>query len=43
MSYQDKVDAALTVIKQHNSVVGEAKPGFVQPDDFIQSLKAFGA
>lgn len=43
MTYQDRVDAALTMIREHNDVVGEGNPGFVDGDKFVASLKAYSA
>lgn len=43
MSYNDKVDAALAVVNEHNEAVGgEGKPGFVNADAFITCVKATG-
>lgn len=43
MSYNDRIDAALAAIKQHNEAVGgEGKPGYLNPDDFISKIKAYG-
>jgi hypothetical protein len=43
MSYNDRIEAALAAIKQHNEAVGgEGKPGFLDPDSFIQCVKASG-
>ena len=43
MSYEDRIDAALAAIKQHNETVGgEEKPGYVNPDAFIACVKASG-
>jgi hypothetical protein len=42
MSYNDRIDAALAAIKQHNEAVGENKPGYLNPDEFISKLKAYG-
>lgn len=43
MSYNDRIEAALAAIKQHNEVVGgEGKPGYLNPDEFIQCVKASG-
>lgn len=43
MSYNDRIDAALAAIKQHNEAVGgEGKPGHLSPDDFISKIKAYG-
>jgi hypothetical protein len=43
MSYQEKLDAALVHIREHNGVVGENNPGYVDENKFVQSLKVFGA
>lgn len=43
MSYNDRIDAALAAVNQHNEAVGgEGKVGFLNPDDFIQCVKASG-
>lgn len=43
MSYNDRIDAALAAINQHNEAVGgEGKLGFLNPDDFIACVKASG-
>lgn len=43
MSFNDRIDAALEAIKQHNEAVGgEGKAGYLNPDDFIQCVKASG-
>jgi hypothetical protein len=43
MSYNDRIEAALAAIKQHNEAVGgEGKTGYINPDDFIQCVKASG-
>jgi hypothetical protein len=43
MDVQEIYDAALAVINQHNSVVGEGNPGFVSnPEEFINCVKAAG-
>ena len=43
MSYNDRIDAALAAIKQHNEAVGgEGKPGYLNPDTFIECVKASG-
>lgn len=44
MSLQDKFDAALKVIQEHNEGVGgENQPGYVNGEEFIALLKATGA
>jgi len=43
MAYQEKLDAALAHIREHNDAVGEGNPGYVDENKFVQSLKAFGA
>jgi hypothetical protein len=35
-------DAALAVIKEHNSVIGKDKPGYVDPDLFLSCIKSAG-
>lgn len=43
MSYNDRIDAALAAINQHNEAVGgKDKQGFLDPDAFIQCVKASG-
>jgi hypothetical protein len=43
MSYNDRIDAALAAIKEHNEAVGgEGKAGYLSPDEFIQCVKASG-
>lgn len=42
MSIQEMYDAALAVIKEHNSVIGQGNPGFIDPDKFLPSIKAAG-
>lgn len=43
MAIQDKFDAALALIKEHNDVIGgPEKPGYVDPDKFISCIKAAG-
>jgi len=43
MSIQDKFDAALAVINEHNTTVGGAdKPGYIDPEQFISCVKASG-
>jgi hypothetical protein len=43
MSYQSILDSALTVIRNHNDVVGKDQPGYVDLDKFQNALKQFGA
>ena len=42
MSIQEMYDAALAVIKEHNSVIGQGNPGFIDPDKFLPCIKAAG-
>lgn len=43
MSYNDRIEAALAAIKEHNEAVGgEGKAGYLSPDEFIQCVKASG-
>jgi len=43
MSYNDRIEAALAAINQHNEAVGgEGKSGYLNPDEFIQCVKASG-
>lgn len=42
MSIQEMYDAALAVINEHNSVIGQGKPGFIDPDKSLSSIKAAG-
>lgn len=42
-TYQEKVDAALAVIAEHNDAIGgNANPGYVDPTKFINCVKATG-
>lgn len=43
MSYNDRIEAAQRAISQHNEAVGgEGSPSFVNPETFIQNVKALG-
>lgn len=42
MTVQEMLDAALAVVKEHNSVVGQGNPGFVDPDTLLNNIKAAG-
>lgn len=43
MSFDDRIDAALSAIGQHNNAIGGAdKPGHLNPEDFIACVKASG-
>jgi hypothetical protein len=42
MSVQEMYDAALAVVAEHNSVVGQGNPGYVDPNQFAERLKASG-
>lgn len=43
MSYEDRIQAALSLVQRHNEAVGgEGKPGFINPDQFITCLKVSG-
>lgn len=43
MSYEMKIDSALTLMREHNEACGgEGKPGYVNPEAFISCLKASG-
>jgi hypothetical protein len=43
MTYQERVDAALAVITEHNDAIGgNTNPGFVDPQKFISCVKASG-
>jgi hypothetical protein len=42
-SYDDLLSAGINLIKQHNSVVGENNPGYVDCDKFTVNLKSLGA
>lgn len=43
MSYNDRIDAALAAIKEHNEAIGgENKSGYLNSDYFIQCVKASG-
>ena len=43
MSVQEKLDQARALLEEHNGVVGEASPGYVDTDKFISCLMASGA
>jgi hypothetical protein len=44
MTLQDKFEAALAVLAEHNTAIGGvSKSGYVDPDQFISNLKALGA
>jgi len=41
--YEDRMDAALSAIRQHNDAIGGVdKPGYLNPDDLIACIKASG-
>jgi hypothetical protein len=40
--YEDRMDAALSAIRQHNDAIGVDKPGYLNPDDLIACIKASG-
>lgn len=42
MSYNDRIDAAIAAINEHNVAVGEGNPGFLDPEKFISCVKATG-
>jgi hypothetical protein len=42
MSLQEKFDSALALVNSHNNAIGENKPGFVNPEQFIDCIKASG-
>jgi hypothetical protein len=42
MSYNDRIEAALVAINQHNDAFGAGNPGFIIPEDFIQCIKISG-
>jgi hypothetical protein len=42
MSLQEKFDSALALVTSHNTAIGENKPGFVNPEQFIDCIKASG-
>jgi hypothetical protein len=43
MSYADRIDAALAVIKEHNEAIGGDKAtGYIDPEQFISCIKASG-
>ena len=43
MNYQQKLDAALVLVKEYNEAVGAKSPQWVNGDIFIANLKALGA
>lgn len=43
MTLNDKFEAALARLREHNEAVGEGNPGHVDCDKFIANLKSFGA
>ena len=40
MTYQDRLDGVIAEIEEHNKVVGEGNPGYVDPQKFLSCLKA---
>lgn len=42
MTVQEMFDAALAVVNQHNSVVGQGNPGYLDPNQFLGCIKAAG-
>jgi hypothetical protein len=42
MTVQEMFDAALAVVNEHNSVVGQGNPGYLDPNQFQQCIKAAG-
>lgn len=43
MSVQDKFDASLAIVNEHNTAVGgDGKPGYINPETFISCIKASG-
>jgi len=43
MSYESKINSALTLLREHNEACGgEGKTGFVNPEAFISCIKATG-
>lgn len=42
MTVQEMFDAALAVINEHNVVVGQGNPGYLDPNQFQQCIKAAG-
>lgn len=42
MSYQEKVDVVLNVVREHNDAVGEGNPGIVDFEAFLKNIKACG-
>lgn len=41
--YQDKIDAAIALIKLQNDVIGQGKAGYIDVEKFTNLLKAYGA
>ncbi len=42
MNVQEMFDAALAVVNEHNSVVGQGNPGYLDPKQFTDCIKAAG-
>ncbi len=42
MSLQELYDAAIVVIKEHNSIIGQDNPGYLDQDKFLANIKASG-
>lgn len=41
--YQDKIDAAIALLKAQNDVIGQGNAGYVDTEKFTNLLKAYGA
>lgn len=42
MTVQEMFDTALAVVTEHNSVVGQGNPGFIEPTTLLNNIKAAG-
>lgn len=42
MTIQEMFDAALAVVEEHNSVVGQGNPGFIDSENLVRNLKSAG-
>lgn len=42
MSYDSRIEDALSILNDHNSVIGSGNPGFVETDKFLSDIKAAG-
>lgn len=42
MSYDDRIEAARTLVNQHNTIIGDLKADLIDVEGFIQSIKLMG-